>query len=189
LKAKLAFCLLKKKNKLEKTFVESLINKTDYYIKELNIYNEDIKPTFEYGVYTYKGYFADLSTILEKINNENTIKDLKSIEIYAINSVNFDKDYWINSNKYNEKVPDLIVVSRQIQNSKPINVILTSNISSISADPKAKSGNLPGDDGDDGNDGLPGLNGGNMLIITNDKISNKIKCSTNGGNGGPGQDG
>jgi len=178
-----------KKNKLEKKFVESLINKTDYYIKELNIYYEDIKSTFEYGVYTYKGYFANLNTILETINNNDKIMDLKSIEIYAINSVNFDKDYWINSNKYNEKVPDLIVVSRQIQNSKPINVILTSDISSISADPKANNGSLPGDDGDDGNDGLPGLNGGNMLIITNDKISNKIKCLTNGGKGGPGQDG
>jgi len=173
-----------------------LSQKIERLIKELkNYYQESISVTYRNGVYTYKGIFANISHILNDINNQRyDIIDLKSVEIYTINSVKFDINYLINKQRYaGSKCPDLIIISPHILFS---NNETTVDLSSLhtpnypNGKIKANSGNLRYDkDGDDGEPGLAGFNGGNMLIISNDSISNGLIFISKGGMGGPGQNG
>jgi hypothetical protein len=173
-----------------------LNHKIERLNKELKIYyQEPISVTYKNGVYTYKGIFANISHILNDINNKrNDIVDLKSVEIYTINSVKFDINYLINKQKYKgSKCPDLIIVSPQILFSNNKTIV---DLSSLQI-PNYPNGKIKANrenfwnnkNGDDGEPGLAGFNGGNMLIISNESISNDLIFISNGGIGGPGQNG
>jgi len=163
--------------------------------KELKkYYQEPISVTYKNGVYTYKGIFANISHILNDINNkQNDIFDLKSVEIYTINSVKFDTNYLINKQRYEgSKCPDLIIISPQILFSNKTIIDLSSLHVPNYPNKKTKANSenfLSGKNGDDGEPGLAGFNGGNMLIISNDSISNDLIFISKGGMGGPGQNG
>jgi hypothetical protein len=157
-----------------------------------NYYLNENESNYENDIYTYNGYFANVNTILEKINNRADINNLKSIEIYAINSVKFDNDFKINKERYKDKSPDLIIISPRVLIPRKINVDLSSANSPDYPDGISKAANADSDGGTgkDGKPGLPGYNGGNLLIISNDSVNtNDLIFISNGGMGGPGQHG
>lgn len=149
--------------------------------------------TYENSVYTYNGHFALMTTILNAINNRTDIKNLKSVVIYAMNSVKFDDDFYINPELYFSNSPDLVIISPKVLTTKPIIINLSTEHSPGYPDNANKAMlqywyRSDGRDGSDGEPGLPGFNGGNLLIISG-SISDNITFISNGSLGGPGQEG
>ncbi len=99
----------------------------------------------------------------------------------------------INKQRYEgSKCPDLIIISPQILFSNKTIIDLSSLHVPNYPNKKTKANSenfLSGKNGDDGEPGLAGFNGGNMLIISNDSISNDLIFISKGGMGGPGQNG
>lgn len=163
---------------------DTLLNKLRDLDKELNNFDKE-NHSFENNVYTFKGYFASMTSILDRINSYDT-KNLKRIDIFAINSVKFDQNYKINQDRYVNKSPDLIIISPKIFFSNRINIDMSSLHIPGYPDPK-KPSSVDGN-GKNGKPGLPGFNGGDMLFVTNN-ISGDFNFISNGGKGGPGQTG
>ncbi len=161
---------------------DTLLIKLRNLDKELNNFDKE-NHSFENNVYTFKGYFANMTSILDRINNYDT-KNLKRIDIFAINSVKFDQNYSINQDRYVNKSPDLIIISPRIIFSNRINIDMSSlHIPGYPDPEKPSAGN-----GKNGKPGLPGFNGGDMLFITKN-VSVDFNFISNGGKGGPGQTG
>ena len=172
---------------------EYLTNKLRNYLNELKSYNENESIQYEdkTGVFIYSCSFANISHILEKINNNNQINNLTSVRIYATHSVSFDVDYILNNDKYQTNTPDLVVISPNVLVKKTVNVNLSCNKTIGFPDNKenADDGEEYGENGHDGKPGLPGWNGGNFLVLAN-KIKDKyLKYESRGCRGGPGQNG
>lgn len=168
------------------------ISNFDNLIKDLKTnYQNENESSFKNGIYTYKGYFANVNFILELINNRDDIDNLKSVEIFAINSVKFDNTFIIKKERYRGKSPDLIIISPQVLITRNTHVNLSSAY--VPGYPyegvKARNANVDGGSGEDGKPGLPGYSGGNLLIITNDRISSDLIFKSKGGMGGRGQNG
>jgi len=103
---------------------DTLLIKLGDLDKELNNFDKE-NHSFEKNVYTFKGYFANMTSILDRINNYDT-KNLKRIDIFAINSVKFDQNYSIHQDRYVNKSPDLIIISPRIIFSNRINIDMSS---------------------------------------------------------------
>jgi energy-coupling factor transporter ATP-binding protein EcfA2 len=164
----------------------------DNLLKELERFSEH-DAIINNGIFTFKGHFSNISLIIDLINKNNEIKDLKTINIYNTNALVFDAHVRINADKYKTHAPDLIVFSpKVIFNKKEIVVDLTCQRTPYYPDnqEKAKDGNGYGADGMDGKPGLPGYNGGNLVIIADEILnSTNLKFISDGGLGGPGQHG
>ena len=173
--------------------------KDDFRYKLENI-NQQLKSfyqetsTLNNGVYSYRGYFANIKSILDTINNSVDIRNIKSVEIYAFIKVNFNQDFLLQKEKYHGQSPDLIIISPRVLVSSKKTVDLSYVHTPYYPDGIRKAHNFfvgCSSNGGDGKPGLPGINGGNLLIITNEKthVSNNLVFVSKGGIGGPGQDG
>jgi len=143
------------------------------------------------GVFTYIGYFANMSSILEKINFHNEIVDLRSVSVYSAISLIFNDDFVIVKERYINHAPDLVIISPKVICLKKINIDLSSQHTPGYPDQKEKADNGIGygQDGKDGKPGLPGYSGGNLLIISEKNLGFNLTFISNGGRGGPGQEG
>ena len=144
--------------------------------------------------FVYKDQKVLLSELLTRVNADKRIKNLKNIKIFATKSITFDIDYKIFEERYLTHSPDLIIISPCLIAEKKITIDLSCNRIPPTYKFNAESGKtngLPGIHGVDGQPGLPGYNGGNLFIFAKE-ISQSIKSLeiiTNGGKGGPGQNG
>lgn len=154
-----------------------------YYKFESAVYNPVT------GDFVFKGFFEKLSSILELVNNNESITNLKSVKIFTTNSLILDTDYKIESTRYQltKNAPDLLIISQTvISNNVSINLSCDFIPQSFS---KAQNGFGPSGDGADGMPGLPGFNGGSLLISANHASFENLKFISIGGKGGDGQDG
>jgi len=136
-----------------------------------------------------KGYFSSMSSILDRINKDGTIRNFESIQIFATNSFTFDVDFVIDKSKYSTNAPHLIVVAPKVFVTKQFKVDLSCRRIPEKAG-KAANGDGYGRDGKDGKAGLPGYNGGSFVVYT-DSLERRsyLRIITDEGQGGAGQDG
>ena len=95
----------------------------------------------------------------------------------------------INKQRYaGSKCPDLVIISPQILFSNNETIVDLSSLHEPNyPNGKIKANSFKYDK--DGEPGLAGFNGGNMLIISNENISNDLIFISKGGMGGHGQNG
>ncbi len=75
-----------------------LLEKVKYLELEIQKYLDRLEIKFENGNIVSKGYFSSMSSIMDRINKDGSIRDLESIQIFATNSFTFDIDYLIDKN-------------------------------------------------------------------------------------------
>jgi len=174
------------------TISESLVNKIHSLLTELQHYYEEKSFYNQKDGYYFYGHFGKISEILKKINQDDDIKNLKYVKIFCTNSFDFDTNYSINKERYSDHSPNLIIISPKILVTEDLVVDLSCDKIPGYPDNKEKAKNATefGAKGDDGEPGLPGYNGGNFYILTNYfNDSNMLHFISNGGPGGPGQEG
>jgi len=146
------------------------------------------------GKLVLKGYFSSMSSIMDRINNNGALRDLKSIQVFATNSFTFDVDYLIDEKKYATNAPHLTVVAPKVFVNKKVTVDLTCRQIPEKAG-KAKNGDDTntdgsGKDGKDGEVGLPGYNGGSFVVYADYlEGGSYLNVISGEGQGGVGQDG
>ncbi len=151
-----------------------------YYMDE-----ERCKEEVDENVLCFSGYFLKMSSIMSKINENKGNKSLKSVNIYSTHSFTFDSNYSINSDKYYDHSPDLVIVTPKVKVDHPITVDLSCKTFRVYPYNKAKANKSQ-----NGLPGLNGFNGGNLIILTdNITDSNNLNFVSEGGKGGPGQNG
>ena len=169
-----------------------------YYLTGvLSIISENLKEVSFFDPltshYMFKGRNAKMSFIKNEIHKNNDIKELEIIKIFCTNEFFADSDFTVEEDKYTTNAPDLIIIAPKIIVESEVKIDLSCN--QVPGYPdnikKAKNGEIYGANGDNGKSGLNGLNGGNLIIVYGDIIgsSENIKFISNGGTGGPGQDG
>lgn len=180
----------------KKKWTVNLQLKLQILINELKQYYIDNEPDYDHknGIYIQMTNFAKMSSVLAKIEKDDSKNNLKSIRIYATNSFIFDVDYSIKYNRYSANAPDLIIITPILIVNAPITIDLSVSRSNKPGYPdntvKASNGIGYGKAGNNGKPGLPGYNGGNLFILA-DLITNvdNLKFVSVGGEGGPGQNG
>jgi hypothetical protein len=136
-----------------------------------------------------KEYFSSMSSIMDKINKDEAIRNFESIQIFATNSFTFDVDFVIDINKYFTNAPRLIVVAPKVFVTKQIKVDLSCRRIPEKAG-KAQNGDRWSLDGKDGKSGLPGYNGGSFLVYADYlEGGSYLNVISGEGKGGAGQDG
>jgi len=174
------------------TISESLVNKIHSLLTELQHYYEEKSFYNQKDGYYFYGHFGKISEILKKINQDDNLKNLKYVKIFCTNSFDFDTNYSINKERYSDHSPNLIIISPKILVTEDLVVDLSCDKIPGYPDNKEKAKNATefGAKGYDGEPGLPGYNGGNFYILTNYfNDSNMLHFISNGGPGGPGQEG
>ena len=154
-------------------------------IKELKQYTqEDIN--YLQSSFIYKSHFGKMSSIITRINSYDSY--LKSVKIYTTHSFIFDIDYKLSKEKYETHSPDLVIVSPKVKIEKEIIVDLSCD--RIPDYPDGIKKAEKGSPGMDGKPGLPGYNGGNLLVSADEILNkNRLRFISEGGKGGPGQEG
>ena len=167
--------------------ISSIINKLIDTKKNYS-YSEKVST----GTLTFKVNFGKISEILNIINKDTSMANIKIVRIFCAFTLVFDTDYKLNKSKYTTNAPDLVIISPIVIVEKPVAVDLSCE--TIPGYPenqkKARNGSSSGENGYNGKPGLPGYNSGNLIILA-DSISNRSNLITKlfGGIGGPGQDG
>ena len=139
-----------------------------------------------------KDHFVNISQVMNYVNNNREIKNLKHLIIHATHSFIFDNDLKISNETYETDGPDLVVISPKVVIEKHINLDLSCHHVPYFPDGKEKAddGKDFGENGEDGKPGLPGYNGGNLVIISGMIFNfSKLNFISNAGKGGPGQNG
>jgi len=180
---------------------ESLLKGLDVFEKvsdlklEIKRYLDGEAIEFAGRKFITKGYFSSMSSILDRINKDGSIRDLESIQIFATNSFTFDVDYVIDKNKYVTDAPHLIVVAPKVFVHKHVTVDLTCRQIPEKAS-KAANGygygknGKDGKGGKDGKAGLPGYNGGSFVVYADYlEGGSYLNVISGEGIGGAGQDG
>ena len=132
-----------------------------------------------------------MSFILEEFNKKDYIKELKNFYIFSTHLLVIDTDFKIKSEYYKKDAPNLIIISPKIFFEKTTTIDLSCDrIPDYPNGQKyAKNGAYPSGNGEDGLPGDPGYNGGNLLIASTVIDYMNINFISNGGIGGPGQNG
>jgi hypothetical protein len=158
---------------------------------EIQKYLDRLEIKFENGNIVSKGYFSSMSSIMDRINKDESIRDLRSIQIFATNSFTFDIDFLIDKNKYATNAPHLIVVAPKVFINKHVTVDLTCRQIPENVTPsKALDGKYSSADGQDGKAGLPGYNGGSFVVYADYlEGGSNLNVISGEGIGGAGQDG
>ena len=162
----------------------NLILKLNNMIAECNKYYSE-SDSFNNGIFTYKGYFTKMSSVLAKIWSTDYIRNLNRVKIFTTHKFIFDVNYAIGADKYMTNSPDLIIFSPNVLVNGHISVDL-SCINKIPGYPdniaKASFGGV------NGKSGLPGYSGGSVLISA-DYINDRsnLNIVSKGCQGGPGQ--
>ena len=176
----------------EINLIENSLNSKIFTIfDKINRYRIVNEPIWNDGGLTITGFFVKISEVMDTIVNSSYVSDLKTVRIYSMNSVIFDQDFKIPSNKYKSKHPDLFIFAPRIIVEKRFKVDLSSeHVPGYPNDiEKAKNGVGNGANGHSGENGLPGFNGGNFLLVANSVSGYYIDFVSKGGKGGPGQNG
>ena len=69
---------------------------------------------YQNSLYLHRQHFANLSYILSKINENDKIKNLKTVKIICTYSLLIDCDYKIDNYMYTNHTPDLIIISPKV---------------------------------------------------------------------------
>ena len=176
----------------EINLIENSLNSKLYKILEkIDRYRIVNEPIWNDGVLTMTGYFVKISEVLDTIINNSYVVDLEMVRIYSMNSVIFDRDFKIPSNKYKSKTPDLYIFAPRIVVEKRFKVDLScEHVPGYPNDiKKANDGDGNGADGQNGQHGLPGYNGGNFLLVADSVSGYYLEFISTGSKGGPGQNG
>ena len=164
--------------------IKMLMNELERYYNE----RKGIEFYFEKSNFIFKGYFGKMSSILQKINDDESISNLKSVRIYTTHSLIFDVNYKILKERYSTHSPDLIIISPIVKIVKNLTIDLSCDHMPGYPDNLNKADS--GKPGTDGKPGLPGYNSGNCFILANHIFNRKsLKIIAQGGKGGPGQHG
>ena len=171
---------------------KSLNSKLYKILEKIDRYRIVNKPIWNDGVLTMTGYFVKISEVLDTIINNSYVVDLEMVRIYSMNSVIFDRDFKIPSNKYKSKTPDLYIFAPRIIVEKRFKVDLSCEHAPTRY-PDDIEDAYDGDEnwphGLNGRNGLPGYNGGNFLLVADSVSGYYLDFISTGSKGGPGQNG
>jgi energy-coupling factor transporter ATP-binding protein EcfA2 len=154
----------------------------------------------EDGCLEVKGVLIDSSKVMEKFRSQQDKKAIKSIEVYAGNTVFLDEDLRDDDLYLKGKNVAIIAPRWKVVGKKIID--LSGREGDKHKTPKAKDAEpvaqhqeigivgKPGNPGEDGLPGLPGYNGGNFFGAGKKFIGLEgLTIDVSGGKGGKGQDG
>ena len=166
-------------------FLVSKLNELKVELKNFKIERDQNQLDDMGNEFTYEGYFVKMSSVLSKINLNQQIKNLRSVNIYSTHSFIFDTNYTLDKTSYIDHSPDLVIITPIVIVNNPITVDLSCK-------------NVPGfpnnvikvNQGMNGSPGLYGFDGGNLIILA-EEITNigNLNFLSKGGQGGPGQAG
>ena len=164
------------------------------FLFEISDYKKDGKVEIDEKTSSliYKGHFGKMSDF--KIKIHHIAQKFKAIKIFATHSFIVDEDFKVDTNLYSSHSPDLFIIAPVIKFVDNVKIDLSCELIPGYPDEitKAPNNDFFGKDidGDNGKPGLPGYNGGNLFAFSDIAINyENFNFISNGGQGGPGQNG